>query len=135
MLTRRAFATRLGFAAAGIPALHEMAFAQRALIKGDLPKDMTWINANENPDGPPPSSIRAMTEVLPLAGRYCYQEFGDFYAALARSEDLEPAQILVGAGSTEALHCAIDAFTSPTRPLIAPEPTYETPPELARALG
>jgi histidinol-phosphate aminotransferase len=135
MLTRRAFAARIGITAAGLPALHEMAFAQRALVKGDLPKDMVWINANENPEGPPRSSIQAMIEALPGAGRYHYQEFGDFYATLARSEDLSPDQILVGSGSTEVLHAAVDAFTSPTRGMIAIEPTYESPPELTRILG
>jgi histidinol-phosphate aminotransferase len=135
MLTRRAFAHRIGFAAAGVPLLHEAAFAQRALVKGDLPKDMVWLNANENPEGPPAASIRAMTEAAPISGRYNYQEFGDFYAALAHSEDLQPEQILVGAGSTEVLHCAVEAFTSPTRPLIMPEPTYEAPPEFTRNMG
>ena len=97
---------------------------------------MAWLNANENPDGPPQSSIEAMIKVLPEGGRYHYQEFGEFYATLARSEDLTPEQILVGAGSSEVLHAAIDAFTSPTRPLITVEPTYEGPVDIAaRGLG
>ena len=33
------------------------------------------------------------------------------------------------------LHTAVDAFTSPTRPLISVTPAYEGPIELARALG
>ena len=135
MLSRRAFATRVGLAAAGIPTLHEIAFAQRALVRGDMPADTAWLNCNENPEGPPASALRAMAEVLPMSGRYHYQEFGDFYAAVGRSEDLSPEQVLIGEGSTEVLHCAVDAFTSQTRPMIAPEPTYEAPPELARALG
>jgi histidinol-phosphate aminotransferase len=116
--------------------LPEAAYAQRAAIKGPLPPNMVWLNANENPEGPPRSSIEAMTKVLPDSGRYHYQEFSDLYAAIARTEDLAAEQILVGAGSTEVLHNAIDAFTSPTRPLIAVSPTYEGPVELAgRALG
>ena len=135
MLSRRAFATRVGLAAAGIPTLHEFAFAQRALVKFDLGADMVWLNANENPAGPPESALRAMRDVLPLSWRYHYQEFGDFYAAVARSEDLAPENVVVGSGSSEVLHCAVDAFTSPARPMIAPDPTYEAPPELARAMG
>jgi histidinol-phosphate/aromatic aminotransferase/cobyric acid decarboxylase-like protein len=116
--------------------LPEAAYAQRAAIKGKLPADMAWLNANENPDGPPRSAIEAMTRVLPEGGRYHYQEFRDFYAAIARSEDLAPEQILVGAGSSEVLHAAVDAFTSPTKPLITISPTYEGPVELAgRALS
>ena len=135
MLTRRAFAARIGITAAGLPALHEFAFAQRALVQGDLPKDMVWLNANENPEGPPRSSIQAMTEALPISNRYHYQEFGEFYEALARSEDLNPDQVLIGSGSSEVLHAAVDAFTSPTRPMVAMDPTYESPPELTRKLS
>jgi histidinol-phosphate/aromatic aminotransferase/cobyric acid decarboxylase-like protein len=54
---------------------------------------------------------------------------------VAQSEDLRREQILVGAGSSEVLHAAVDAFTSATRPLIAIHPTYEGPVELARSLG
>lgn len=133
MLNRRDFARTIGIAAAG-RMLPEMAYAQRALVRGNLPKDMVWLNANENPAGPPRSAIQAMVDVLPTAGRYHYQEYGDFYAAVARSEDLQPDQVLVGAGSSEVLHAAVDAFT-PARPLIAIEPTYEGPIEVTRALG
>jgi histidinol-phosphate aminotransferase len=85
--------------------------------------------------GPPRSAIDAMIKVLPTAGRYHYQEFGDFYAALARSEGLERRQVLAGAGSSEVLHAAIDAFTSIDTPLIAMHPTFEGPIEVARAFG
>ena len=135
MLTRRAFAGRLGLAAAASGTLSEMAFAQRAAVNFKMPKDVIWLNGNEFPHGPPQSALKAMTEVLPLSNRYHYQEFGEFYAALAHSEDLTPEQILVGAGSSECLHAAVEAFTSPTRPLITLTPTYEAPPEVARASG
>jgi histidinol-phosphate aminotransferase len=134
-LTRRGFARRLGIAAALSGTVSEMVYAQRAALNFKLPKDTVWINANENPAGPPAPSIKAMAEVLPASGRYHYQEFPDFYAALAHSEDLEPEQILVGAGSTESLHAAVEAFTSPARPLITISPTYEAPPEVTRASG
>ncbi len=136
MLTRRAFAGRLGFAATAAGMFSEMAYAQRAVIDPKtLPKDMVWLNANENPAGPPPASLKAMADILPTTGRYHYQEFGDFYTTLAASEDLSREQMLVGSGSTESLHAAVEAFTSPTKPLITVMPTYEAPPELAKASG
>src|SRR5262245_3265233 len=98
MLTRRGFTGRLGFAAAMGRMLPEMAYAQRAAVQGDMAAEMVWLNANENPAGPPQSAIQAMIEVLPTAGRYHYQEFRDFYEKLALSEDLTRDQILVGAG-------------------------------------
>lgn len=133
MITRRGFGARIGAALAVGRMMPEMAYAQRAMIQGNLPKDMVWLNANENPLGPPKSSLAAMAEVLPASGRYHYQEVRAFYAALGRSEDLQAENILAGCGSTELLHGAVEAFTSPDRPMVVMYPTYEGPPEVARA--
>jgi histidinol-phosphate aminotransferase len=136
MLTRRGFAARLTAGAAALRMLPEMAYAQRAAVQGaGFGKDMVWLNANENPAGIPKAALSAMNDSLPTAWRYHYQEFRDIYAAIAKSEDLAPEQVMVGSGSTEALHIAVDTLTSPTRPLIAVTPTYEGPVELARTLG
>lgn len=133
MLTRRTFA---GAAIAAARLLPEVAYAQRAAVTGgSLPKDMVWLNANENPAGPPAVSLAAMRDALPGCGRYHYQEFGEIYSAIARSEELSPLQIVAGCGSSEVLHTAVDAFTSPERPLISVTPAYELPIELARELG
>jgi len=136
MLTRRGFAARLGAGAAALPMLSEMAYAQRAAVQAaGMAKDMVWLNANENPAGIPRAALAAMNETLPSAWRYHYQEFRGIYEAIAKSEDLSPDQVLVGAGSSEVLHIAVDSLTSATRPLITVTPTYEGPVELARALG
>lgn len=129
--TRRSFAA--GLTGAGM--MTEALYAQRAAIQGPIAKDMVWLNANENPDGPPAVSIEAMTKCLKSTGRYHYQEFREFYAAVAKSEDLAPEQILIGSGSSEVLHAAIDAFVTPERPLIPIVPTYEGPIDVARAKG
>jgi len=76
-----------------------------------------------------------MARVIAESNRYHYQEFPAFYAKLAASEGLSAEQILVGAGSSEVLHAAVDAFTSPTVPFITPWPTYEAAPELAAFEG
>jgi histidinol-phosphate aminotransferase len=129
MFTRRGFATMI---AAG---LTEAAFAQRAAVPGAAPADTIWLNGNEFPEGPPAASIEAMARSIAQANRYHYQEFPAFYSALAASEGLKAEQILVGAGSSEILHAAVDAFTSPTIPFITPWPTYEAAPELAAFEG
>lgn len=129
MFTRRAFA---GMIAAG---LTEAAFAQRAKLSGEAPPDTVWLNGNEFPDGPPKASVEAMAQIIGNSNRYHYQEFPAFYAKLAEHEGLTADQILVGAGSSEPLHAAVDAFTSPTVPLIIPMPTYEAAPELTRYKG
>jgi histidinol-phosphate aminotransferase len=137
MLTRRGFAARLTLGAAAIRMSSEMAYAQRAAAHQAevMSKDMVWLNSNENPAGPPAVSLDAMRDALPVSGRYHYNEFNQIYKVIAGSEELTPDQIVTGAGSSEVLHTAVDAFTSATRPLISVTPAYEGPIELARALG
>ena len=127
--------TRRQFAAATATILTEAALAQRAAVPGAIPKDMVWLNANENPEGPPKQAIEAMMKVLPEAGRYHYQEFREFYTAVARSEGLEANQFLMGAGSSEVLQCAVHSLSGPDRPMIAMSPTYEAPLGVVEALS
>src|SRR5260370_9966781 len=131
---RRGFA---GFAPAALtPALFtEAAFAQRAAVRGTAPPGTVWLNSNEFPEGPRPAGIEAMTGTLAESNRYHSQEFQGIYAAMAASEKFEKDSLLVGSGSTEILHCAIDAFTSEKRPFITCMPTYEAGPELAATKG
>jgi histidinol-phosphate aminotransferase len=132
MLSRRGFA---GVVAAGFT---DFAFAQRAAINSmnvKAPKDTAWINANEFPDGPPAAAIQAMSRVAGEVNRYHFGEFDSFYQSVGNLEKLKGDQILVGAGSTEVLHCAVEAFTSPKKPFICGWPTFESGPELAAAQG
>ena len=115
--------------------LTEAAYAQRAKLSGVAPPGTVWLNGNEFPEGPPQASVDAMAQIIGNSNRYHYQEFPAFYAKLAAYEGLTADQILVGAGSSEPLHNAVDAFTSPSRPLIIPMPTYEAAPELTRYKG
>jgi len=137
MLSRRSFSTTVtaGFAGVFAAGFTEAAFAQRAAVPGAAPADTVWLNGNEYPEGPPQASIDAMSRVIGSSNRYHYQEFPAFYSALAASQGLAADQILVGAGSSEVLHAAVEAFTSPTIPLITSWPTYEAVPELTKIKG
>lgn len=128
--------TRRGFAGVALAAgFSEFAFAQRANIAGAAPKNTVWLNANEFPEGPPEAAVQAMSRVIGESNRYHYREFESFYKSVAAIEKLESNQIVVGAGSSEVLHSAVDVFTSPTRPFITCWPTFEAGPELAAAEG
>src|SRR5438105_3982497 len=117
-LSRRGFA---GLVAAGFT---EAAFAQRAAVNGAPPAGTVWLNANEFPEGPPPAALQAMSRVIGESNRYHYSEFDSFYKTIAASEKLDANQVLIGAGSSEVLHCAVDAFTSPKRPFVTCWPTF-----------
>ena len=130
MITRREFSSA---ALCGI--FPEIAFAQHAAVQGDAPPDTVWLNANENPDGPAPECRAALTRAIGESGRYNHRVFPSLNAALARSVSLDADQIIPGAGSTEVLHCALDAFTTANRPLITVWPTWEMTAEVANASG
>jgi histidinol-phosphate aminotransferase len=134
-MTRRDLALRVAGAAAAMPVLNEAALAQRAAVPGAVPAGTVFLNANENPEGPPKEAVDAMIKVLPSSGRYHYQEYGEFYAAVAKSEGMAPEQLVIGSGSSEVLQAAVHAFTSPTRPLVQIYPTYESVAAVVEALS
>ena len=130
MMSRRQFHAA---ALAGITS--ELAFAQHAAVQGAAPPDTVWLNANENPDGPPPESKDAIARAIGEAGRYNHRVFPLLNEALARLAGVAPDQVIPGAGSTEVLHCALDAFTSAARPLITTWPTWEFARDVVQAAG
>ena len=135
MLTRRDLSKRFALAAAGLAMGGEAAYAQRRVLKGmDLTK-LVLLNGNENPDGPPMVSIEAMMRTLTQTGRYHDELMEKLTTAIAEHEGVTSNQIMLGSGSSEVLHCAVCAFTSPTRPLITALPSYELPVDLAGAYG
>jgi histidinol-phosphate aminotransferase len=135
MLTRRDLGRRFSLVAAGLAVGGEAAYAQRRAMHGRDLSQVVLLNANENPDGPPQISIDAMSRVLARSGRYHDEDTDQLTAAIASEEQLHPDQVLVGCGSSEILHCAVDAFTSPALPLITTLPSYELPVDMASALG
>lgn len=135
MITRRSFARHLGGLAAAGAFSGEAFLARRA--RGDVahPAGMVWLDANENPEGPPESALQAITRGAADTARYHFEEFDAFTEALARSEGLQPEQVLFGIGSSDVIDAAICAFTSASRPMITVAPTFEIPVELARSMG
>jgi histidinol-phosphate aminotransferase len=120
--------TRREFAAA-------MAWAQHAAVQGPVRADTVWLSANENPEGPPEAAKAAIMQAANAAGRYNHRAMPEFHAALAKLAGVGADEVIPGAGSTEVLHCVIDAFTSPVRPLITVWPTWEMTRDIAEASG
>lgn len=98
-----------------------------ALQTADLKRALVKINANENPYGPGPAALEAARHVLgPVDGRYPGNT-NDLKAAIAKSFSVDAANVIVGTGSGELIAGAVSAFTSPTRALVAAQPTWESP--------
>ena len=121
-------------AGATLPFYSEHAMAQLSMI-GPLPADAVKINANENPMGPCPEAAEAIYSVVKSGGRYMYEETFTFAKTLAEQEGVKPDHVLPFAGSSDPLHRAVLAFTSPTKSLVKADPGYEAGARAAEFVG
>ena len=134
--TRRGF-LRLAAMVAGassMPFYNEPALAQLSKVT-NAPSDAVMINANENPLGPCPEAMEAVHNIVAKGGRYLYGETDKLQAAMATQEDISPDSVRIFVGSSPALHQAVLAFTSPTRPLVIADPGYEAGERAANFIG
>ena len=134
--SRRDF-TRLSLllgAAAALPFYNESALAQLSDI-GPIPPDATKLNANENPMGPCPEAAEAIHNVVQKCGRYMWDEGFKMARTLAEQESLQPSYAMAFPGSSDPLHRAVLAHTSPARPLVIADPSYEAPEKAAGFIG
>ena len=71
------------------------------------------LNSNENPYGPSPMALKAMTDVFSLAWRYPDEHADLLIETLAKINGVNRDQILLGDGSGEILKICAAAFTGP----------------------
>jgi histidinol-phosphate/aromatic aminotransferase/cobyric acid decarboxylase-like protein len=134
--TRRSFFKMAAMAtgAATMPFYNEPAMAQLSKI-ANVPPDAVMINANENPLGPCPEAMEAVHNIVARGGRYLYGETDKLQELMAAQEGLDLEHVRIFVGSSPALHQAVLAFTSPTRPLVTADPGYEAGPRAANFIG
>ena len=130
LLSRRHFARTVG------AALGAWALAPR-LVRGGapavqaahrhtgLPPGAVRIDSNENPYGPSPKALEAMTRSQRVSARYPDALEDAVTAALARLHGVEADQVILGCGSGEVLRMADMAFLGTGRNVVAAEPTFE----------
>ena len=97
----------------------------RAHRQGVPPRDAVMIDANENPLGPCASAREAISGIIPESGRYSDHLTHELAQLFAQMEGLKPENVLVYPGSSEPLHHAVVAFTSPAKPYVTADPGYE----------
>src|SRR6185503_6714200 len=92
-----------------------------------MPPGLVRLNSNENPYGPSPLALKAMTDAFSLAWRYPDEHADLLVESLAQTNGVGRDQILLGNGSGEILKVCASAFTGPmsnsTRPLELARPT------------
>ncbi|HUE84650.1 MAG TPA: histidinol-phosphate transaminase [Vicinamibacterales bacterium] len=96
------------------------------------------ISSNENPMGPGPTVLDAMTAAFgpdgSRPGRYSPSS-RDLTDALAAKHKVKPENIVLGCGSTQILRTVTHVFTAKDKPLVATIPTYEECADYANLMG
>ena len=127
-LSRRGFAKLLGTSAAYAalnPSLSFSAPASRLVSNRANATAAVRLSSNENPYGPSPLALKAMTDAFSLAWRYPDDHEGALVGALAKLHNVAANQILLGNGSGEILKVSAAAFTAAGRKLVVGNPTFE----------
>ncbi len=91
------------------------------------------LSFNENPYGPPESVLKAMNGAMKYANRYGYPD-GGIVEAIAGHHGVGKENVLITAGSTEALDVVDETFLDGGKKVIGVEPTFATVYEFALGL-
>jgi histidinol-phosphate aminotransferase len=122
-VSRRRFAASLG-AVLGTAVARPTGSSGRAAADA-VPPAVIDLSSNENPYGPSPEALEAMTRSQAVASRYPDASEGETVEAIARHHGVSPDRIVLGCGSSEVLRLCDAAFLGPGRTVVAAEPTFE----------
>jgi histidinol-phosphate aminotransferase len=124
-ISRRKFAQLLGAGAAVAIVKPAISFAAQAPPKSTS-TGVVRLSSNENPYGPSPKALKAMTDSFGLSCRYPDEHNDELIEALAKLNGVNRGQIVLGDGSSEILKLCAETFTGATRGnLVAADPTFE----------
>ena len=147
-LSRRGFITRLAPGRDAQVAAFIAARGREALVAESLYSELgelvppgtteIRISSNENPLGPGQHALDAIVGKFPEAGRYPFNSTpneGALVGAVAAKFGVKNENVVMGAGSGEILVNAVRAFTSASKPLVTPWPSFESPHTTAEKIG
>jgi len=133
-ISRRKFAQLLGVGAAAAVARPALSFAVDPTASPAAAATIVRLSSNENPYGPSPKALKAMTDAFGVACRYPDDHADLLVDALAKDHGVNRDQILLGDGSGEILKLCAVAFTGPMAngnksmgrgKLVVADPTFE----------
>ena len=124
-ISRRKFAQLLGAGAAAAIIKPAISFATKS-VESSSTAGVVRLSANENPYGPSPKALKAMTDSFDLACRYPDEHNNMLIEKLAKLNNVSRDQILLGDGSGEILKLCAETFTGKENgALVAADPTFE----------
>jgi len=138
-VSRRKFAQLLGAGAAAALVRPPLSFAkltQPSATSSTAGGTIVRLSANENPYGPSPNALKAMTNSFGLSCRYPDEHNNVLIDKVAKLNGVDHEQILLGDGSGEILKLCAETFTGKEHgTLIAADPTFEAILNNAKANG
>lgn len=121
----------LALAAPGVRGVRAIAPAGVTATSGAPQKIL--LNFNENPYGPTPKALEALSTCGHVAARYPDAAYEQVQDALAELHGVRRENIVLGCGSTEILRAADTAFLAPGQTVVVAETTFEAVLKYARA--
>ena len=121
-VSRRRFALSLG---AAVGATVVPPSASTSAPAGPARPAVIDLSSNENPYGPSPAALEAMTRSQAVAARYPDAAEEATVEAIARRHGVDPERVVLGCGSSEILRLCDAAFLGPGRTVVAAQPTFE----------
>ncbi len=134
-ISRRTLLERLGVGALGAAAARQLAFAEGSAPVASPSKEFIRLHRNESAHGPSRDVLAAIRDAASQSARYPDAAAASLRRKLAVIQGVPVDRVVLGCGSTEVLHMALDAFASRGRTVLAARPTFETVAQLARRTG
>ncbi|TNF63994.1 MAG: histidinol-phosphate transaminase [Rhodobacteraceae bacterium] len=97
--------------------------------------DVLKLSSNENPFGPSPAAVQAVSEAAAKLHRYPSTDHAALRAAIGAVHDLDPDRLIIGVGSDEVLTWLALAYAGPGDEVLYPEHGFSLYPIVARAAG
>lgn len=91
---------------------------------GVSPAEVVKLGSGENPFGPSPAAIRAISGALGSLNRYPDWTSGDLRRKVAGLFDVSEEEVVCGAGETEIISCVIRGFARPGDEVLMHRPTF-----------
>jgi len=136
-ISRRQFAHLLGVGAAAAIVRPRITIAKEsATVPAPAKTGLVRLSANENPYGPSAQAHDAMKNAHGVCNRYPDEANDVLIDKIAKINNINRDQIVLGDGSSEILKLCAETFTGPTRgKLVVADPTFEAILEYSKACG
>ena len=117
------------------PGIMEIALYQGGASKIDGVADVLKLSSNENPFGPSPSAVAAISAAVSDMHRYPSTDHASLRAAIGEIYGLDPDRIIIGVGSDEILTLLSMAYAGPGDEVLYPEHGFSLYKIIALAAG